>query len=154
MRVGLGADHAGFALKEELRSLLAGREVEVVDFGTHSADRVDYPDVAHAVAQAVADGHLDRAVLVCGTGVGMAIAANKVPGVRAAHASDTYTARLARAHNDAQILTIGGRVLGSGLATELVTVFLDTPFDGGRHADRVAKLEPALPLAGRTVSTP
>jgi ribose 5-phosphate isomerase B len=148
MRVGLGSDHAGFALKAHLRDVVTELGHEAIDFGTHSTESVDYPDIAGVVAGAVVRGEVDQAVLVCGTGVGMAIAANKIPGVRAAHASDGFTARLARAHNDAQILTLGSRVVGAGLAEDLVRTFLATAFEGGRHARRVAKLEPAPTTAG------
>jgi ribose 5-phosphate isomerase B len=145
VRVGLGADHAGFAMKQALVEVVRDLGHEVIDFGTHSAASVDYPDVAHAVARAVQSGTLDRAILVCGTGVGMAIAANRLRGVRAAHASEGFTARLARLHNDAQILTLGSRVIGPGVAAEITSVFLSTGFEGGRHTRRVARIDDGPP---------
>ncbi|MBI2301287.1 MAG: ribose 5-phosphate isomerase B [Armatimonadetes bacterium] len=148
MRVAIGADHAGFRLKEAIREQAAG--VELVDFGTHSEDSCDYPDVAGAVATAVAQGEVDRGILVCGTGVGMSMAANKVAGVRAAACSDTYSARLTRAHNDANVLCLGARVVGPGLALDIVQLFLDTAFDGGeRHERRIEKIHALEPRAAR-----
>jgi ribose 5-phosphate isomerase B len=146
MRVALGADHAGVALKEDIRTLLDRRSVPYHDFGTRSADSVDYPDVASVLARAVASGECDRGILVCGSGIGMAIAANKVPGIRAAPIADTATARLSREHNDANILALGARTTPSALALDIVQTFLDTPFEGGRHQrrlDKIAALERA-----------
>lgn len=140
MRIAIGADHAGYALKEVLIAHLRERGVEVVDFGTHGTDSVDYPDYARAVAEAVARGEADYGVLICGTGVGMAITANKVPGIRAAAVSDVYSAKMSRAHNDANILCLGGRVVGPGLAIEILEAWLHTPFEGGRHARRLEKI--------------
>ena len=140
MRIALGADHAGFELKERLKADLARQGHEVEDFGTTTSDPADYPDYAAAVARAVASGGSDRGVLVCGTGTGMAIAANKVRRVRAAPCCDAEAARLARAHNDANVLALAGRRLGPEAAEEILTTFLATPFDGGRHARRVAKI--------------
>ena len=141
MRIALGADHAGFHLKDSLKRTLEELGVAYRDFGTTSAESVDYPDFAHAVSAGVASGEFDRGILVCGTGVGMAIAANKVPGVRSAPIVDTDTARLAREHNDLNVLSLGARVTPEVRARELVKVFLETPVSGGRHATRVAKLE-------------
>ena len=140
MRVALGADHAGFELKQTLRTFIEQLGHEVRDLGTDSVDSVDYPDFAKAVAELVAEGGADVGLLVCGTGLGMAIAANKVRGIRAATCSEPYSAAMARAHNDANVLTIGSRVVGQGLAEETVTRFLETGFEGGRHQGRVAKL--------------
>ncbi len=140
MRIAIGADHAGYALKEVLIAHLREQGVEVVDFGTHGMDSVDYPDYARAVAEAVARGKADYGVLICGTGVGMAITANKVPGIRAAAVSDVYSAKMSRAHNDANILCLGGRVVGPGLAIEILEAWLHTPFEGGRHARRLEKI--------------
>ncbi len=140
MRIAIGADHAGYALKETLVAYMRERGLEVLDFGTHSSDSVDYPDYARAVAEAVARGDADFGVLICGTGVGMSIAANKVPGIRAAAVSDVYSARMSRAHNDANILCMGGRVVGPGLAIEILETWLRTPFEGGRHARRLEKI--------------
>lgn len=114
--------------------------IEFTDYGTLSGDRCDYPDVAKKVAEAIADGTFDRGILVCGTGIGIGIAANKVHGIRAALCHDTFSAEFCRRHNDANILTMGGRVIGPGLAREIVRIFLSTGFDGGRHAERVAKI--------------
>lgn len=140
MRVAIGADHAGYALKETLATYMRERGIEVIDFGTHGPDPVDYPDYARVVAEAVARGEADFGVLICGTGVGMAITANKVAGIRAAAVSDVYSARMSRAHNDANILCMGGRVVGPGLAIEILETWLRTPFEGGRHARRVEKI--------------
>ena len=140
MRIALGADHAGFALKEQLRRRLGGQGHEVVDFGTDSCDSCDYPDFAQPVAREVAEGHVDRGILVCSTGIGMAMAANKVVGVRAAPAQSDDEVRLTREHNDANVLTLGARYLDEQRAAGLVDLFLGTAFLGGRHARRVAKI--------------
>ncbi|MFM8532546.1 MAG: ribose 5-phosphate isomerase B [Acidimicrobiia bacterium] len=141
MKIAIGADHAGYQLKDSLKKLLDEMAIVYEDFGTSSSQSVDYPDFAQAVAEGVAAGTFDRGILVCGTGVGMAIAANKVSGVRAAAIVDTDTARLAREHNDLNVLTLGARVLPDSRAREIVKTFLDTPFQGGRHAIRVGKIE-------------
>ncbi|MFN3930053.1 MAG: ribose 5-phosphate isomerase B [Thermoflexus sp.] len=140
MRIAIGADHAGYTLKETLVAYLRERGIEVMDFGTHGPDSVDYPDYARPVAEAVARGEADFGVLICGTGVGMSITANKVPGIRAAAVSDVYSARMSRAHNDANILCLGGRVVGPGLAIEILETWLRTPFEGGRHQRRIEKI--------------
>lgn len=140
MRIAIGADHAGYTLKEVLVAHLREQGVEVVDFGTHGPDSVDYPDYAHRVAEAVARGEADFGVLICGTGIGMSITANKVPGIRAAAVSDVYSAKMSRAHNDANVLCLGGRVVGPGLAIEILETWLRTPFEGGRHARRLEKI--------------
>lgn len=140
MRVFVGADHAGFQLKEHVERFLAEVGHEVVDVGTEGEESVDYPDFAAKVARAVASGEADRGVLVCGTGIGMAVAANKVPGVRAVQAADPEMARMARLHNDANVLTLPGRYIGPERASEIVTAFLETPFEGGRHKRRVDKI--------------
>jgi ribose 5-phosphate isomerase B len=140
MRIHLGADHAGFELKEQLRATLGELGHEVVDVGTDGEGSVDYPDYAAAVAHAVADGDADFGVLVCGTGLGMAIAANKVPGVRAVQVSDPQMARMARLHNDANVLTLPGRHIGVATAAEIVAAFIGTEFEGGRHQRRVDKI--------------
>ena len=141
MRIALGADHAGFELKQHLKERLAARGFEVEDCGTHGTASTDYPDWAAAVAARVADGRAERGLLVCGSGVGMAIGANRFRRVRAVAASDLYTARLARAHNDANVLALGARIVAPPLAEEILDVFLATPFDGGRHERRVEKLD-------------
>lgn len=138
--VALGADHAGFELKEALKAWLIDQAGEVVDLGTHSPEPVDYPDYAEAVAKAVADGKAERGVLVCGTGIGMAIAANKVPGVRAAVCGDLWAARMSREHNDANVLCLGGRLTGREVAIDILRMWLATPFGGGRHERRLGKI--------------
>lgn len=140
MRIAVGADHGGYALKQEIAEYLIAQGHQVQDFGIHSAEPADYPDVAAMVARAVAAGEADRAILVCGTGIGMSMAANKIPGIRAAVCTDCYMARMAREHNDAHILCLGGRVLGIGSALEIVQTFLSSEFSGGRHARRVDKI--------------
>jgi len=138
--IALGADHAGWSLKEVVRSWLSDQGHEVLDFGTHTADSVDYPDYASLVADALLAGAAQRGILMCGTGIGMAIAANKVPGVRAASCADAYTARMAREHNDTNVLALGARIVGNEDAIEIVRVWLETAFAGDRHARRVEKL--------------
>jgi len=140
MKIALGADHAGFDLKEHLRTFLTGEGHEVRDFGTDSTESADYPDYATPVARSVAAGRSELGLLVCGTGTGMAIAANKIDGVRAANCWDAECAGLARAHNNANVLTLPGRRLGPAEAEDIVRTFLATPFDGGRHQRRVAKI--------------
>ncbi len=140
MRVALGADHAGVHLKDAVRSLLESRGVEVQDLGTNGTSAVDYPDYAASVAQAITSGKADIGILMCGTGIGMAIAANKIDGVRAASVVDLESARLAREHNDANVLALGARVTSPETAMAIVTTFLDTPFAGGRHQRRVEKI--------------
>ena len=140
MRVALGADHAGVQLKDAVRSLLQARGVDVHDFGTIDETSVDYPDYAALVARAVAMGEVDRGILACGTGLGMAIAANKIDGVRAAPVVDLESARLSREHNDANVLALGARVTSADMALQIVSTFLDTPFAGGRHQRRLDKI--------------
>jgi ribose 5-phosphate isomerase B len=147
MKIAIGADHAGYQLKDSLKKLLDEMGVPYEDFGTSSAQSVDYPDFAQAVAQGVAGGRFDRGILVCGTGVGMAIAANKVAGVRSAAIVDTDTARLSRQHNDLNVIALGARVLPESRAREIVKAFLETRFEGGRHAARVGKIHS---IEGRT----
>jgi ribose 5-phosphate isomerase B len=139
MRIALGADHAGVHLKQEVRQLLDERGIAYTDFGTNAIDSVDYPDFAAAVASEVAHGRFDYGILVCGSGVGMAIAANKIPGIRAASVTDEQAARLSREHNDANVLALGERLTPADLARKIVNIFLDTPFAGGRHQRRVDK---------------
>jgi len=140
MRVIIGSDHAGFELKEELRTYLTEQKVEVVDAGTHSEQPVDYPDIGSRVAEKVSRGEFDRGVLICGTGIGMSVVANRFPGVRAALCHDLYTARISREHNDANLLVLGGRLTGKGLAREILKVWLETEFEGGRHQKRLEKI--------------
>jgi ribose 5-phosphate isomerase B len=136
-RVIFGSDHAGLALRAEAVKVARSVGLEVEDLGPFSGDSVDYPDYARQVGEAVASGRARLGVLVCGTGIGMSIAANKVRGVRAAHCTTEYEARMARAHNDANVLCIGERVVGLGLGAAVVKAYLETPFEGGRHARRV-----------------
>ena len=140
MKIAIAADHAGFSLKEKLRQKLADDGHEVVDFGTGSEVSCDYPDFAQSVAREVAQGRSDRGILVCSTGIGMAMAANKVDGVRAAPAESDDEVRLTREHNDANVLTLGARYLDENRALALIHIFLNTEFAGGRHARRVAKI--------------
>jgi len=140
MKIAIGADHAGFELKNQLGAALRKSGHEVSDFGTNSAESTDYPDYARQVGKAVAAGNAERGLLVCGSGVGMSIAANKVRGVRAALGVNLEEVRLTRAHNDANVLTLGARFIEAALAGELVQAFLETPFEGGRHQRRVSKL--------------
>ena len=138
--VALAADHAGYELKQALIRELEAAEVPVIDLGTHSLDSVDYPDMADALARCLAEGNAERGVLVCGTGIGISIAANRHKGIRAAVCCDTTSARLARQHNDANVLALGARLVGSEVAKDCLRTFLATEFEGGRHARRVAKL--------------
>ena len=140
MRIALGADHAGVALKDRIKRALGDRGVGYEDLGTDSDERVDYPDFARRVAEGVASGAFDRGILLCGSGIGMAIAANKISGVRAAPVSDVDTARLTREHNDANVLTLAGRTLAADTALAIVDAFLTTPFAGGRHQRRLDKI--------------
>ena len=140
MRVALASDHGGYRLKQAIAGYLEEQGIEYKDFGTMSEDSVDYPDYALAVAQAVSAGDCDRGILVCGTGIGIGIAANKVPGIRAALCHDTFSAQASREHNNANILTLGERVVGSGLALDIVATWLKSDFAGGRHARRVDKI--------------
>jgi ribose 5-phosphate isomerase B len=140
MAVAIASDHAGLSLKEALVAHLRARGLAVDDLGPHDAASVDYPAFARPLAEAVAQGRYERGVLVCGTGMGMSIAANKVPGVRAALCTSELVARMARAHNDANVLCLGERVTGPGLALAIADAFLDTPFEGGRHQRRVDQI--------------
>jgi len=141
MKVVVGSDHAGFELKEQIKAVLVEKGYAVIDVGTESPASVDYPDFGIKAATLVGRGEADRGVLVCGTGIGMSVVANKVKGVRAALISDLYTAIQSRKHLDANILVLGGRVTGKDLAAEIVRAWLDTPFEGGRHQKRIEKIE-------------
>ena len=140
MKLVIGSDHGGFALKENIKGYLQEEGIEFTDYGTLTPERCDYPVIAKKVAEAVADGTFNRGILICGTGIGVGIAANKVHGIRAALCHDCFSAEYSRRHNDANILTMGERVIGPGLAREIVKIWLDTPFDGGRHAVRVGMI--------------
>ena len=141
--LGMASDHAGLELKRALMSELEKRGVVLREFGTATSDSCDYPDFAHAVGRAIEGGEIERAILVCGTGVGMSIAANRHAAVRAVVCSEPLSARMARQHNDANVLCIGARVIGVGTAIDIVDAFLAAEFEGGRHATRVAKINPA-----------
>jgi ribose 5-phosphate isomerase B len=143
MRIGIASDHGGFRLKSELVAMLREKGFALEDLGTKSEDSVDYPDYAHEMARGIVSGKFDRGILVCGTGVGMSIAANRHQGVRCVNCSDTYTAKLSRQHNDSNILSIGERVVGKGLAWEIVSAWLAEPADQDeRHARRRRKIDP------------
>lgn len=144
MNVALGSDHAGYRLKEQVKEILKQMNVDFDDLGTHSEGRVDYVPIGTEVAMAVAGGLYDRGILICGTGVGMCIVANKIAGIRAAHCSEPYTAMMSRKHNDANILVMAGWSIGKGMAGQILAVWLSTEFEGGRHQHRldlIRKLE-------------
>jgi ribose 5-phosphate isomerase B len=141
MQIGLACDHGGFELKEELKAFLKSLGVEPVDMGTFNEDSVDYPDFGVLVAEKVSRGELEKGILICGTGIGMSMVANKFPRIRAALVNDLYSSRCSREHNDANILIIGGRIVGKELAKEIVKVWLETPFAGGRHKRRLEKIQ-------------
>lgn len=140
--IAIGCDHGGFALKQEVMKHLTARGLEFKDFGTYSEDSCDYPVYGKAVANAVAGGECEKGILICGTGIGISITANKVPGIRAALCGDCFSAEATRLHNDANILAMGARVVGAGLALKIVDTFLDTPFSGDeRHIRRISMIE-------------
>jgi ribose 5-phosphate isomerase B len=141
----IGCDHGAVALKKSIVEFLESRGIEVKDVGTHSLDSVDYPDIGNQVAGAVSQGTYPRGILLCGTGLGMSMVANKHPYIRAALCNDLFTAQLSRLHNDANILVMGGRVIGDILAIEIVKAWLDTPYEGGRHQCRLDKFAPQRP---------
>ncbi|MDF2635596.1 MAG: ribose 5-phosphate isomerase [Pelosinus sp.] len=140
MLVAIGSDHGGFQLKEEIKKLLVEENIAFEDFGTHSVQSVDYPDIAERVGEAVVKGEYTRGILICGTGIGISIAANKIKGIRAALCHDVFSAQMTREHNDSNVLAMGERVIGPGLARMIVSTWLATEFIGGRHAGRVAKI--------------
>lgn len=142
--IAIASDHGGFEMKSILKEELIGRGIAVVDLGTDGPGSVDYPDFAAAMAQAIREGRAEAGILICGTGIGISIAANRYPEIRAALVHDAFTARMARLHNDANVLCLGGRVIGIEIAKDCLAVFLDTAFEGGRHARRVAKLSTPL----------
>ncbi len=140
--IAIGSDHGGFELKEKLMEHLSERGLEYKDFGTYDKASCDYPEYGKAVAHAVASGEYERGIIICGTGIGISISANKVPGIRAALCTDCFMAEATRLHNDANILALGGRVVGEGLALKIVDTFLDTPFSNDeRHIRRISKIE-------------
>jgi ribose 5-phosphate isomerase B len=140
MKIAFGCDHGGYDLKEDVIAFLKSRDIEVLDFGTHSTESVDYPNYGKAVGEAVQSKEADLGIVICGTGIGISLAANKVDGIRAAVVSDTFSARMARMHNNANVLAFGSRVVGKGLAIDLVKAWLDSSFEGGRHKRRVDKI--------------
>lgn len=141
----IGCDHAAFDLKEKIKALLIEKGIEVEDVGAHSEDSVDYPDFGTKVASKVSKGEFERGILLCGSGIGMSMVANRFPHVRAALCSDLFAAIMSRRHNDSNILVLGARVIGDVLALELVKVWLETPFDGGRHQLRIDKFDQLVP---------
>jgi len=138
--IALGNDHAGVQLKSAVAEFLTSRNLPYTNFGTDDESSVDYPDFAQAIGEAISKGQADRGILICGTGIGISISANKMPGIRAALCGDTFSARMSREHNDANVLCLGARVIGTGLALDIVAAWLDTPFGGGRHQRRVDKI--------------
>lgn len=140
MKVAISSDHGGNNLRREIMELLDELQIQYEDFGPQTTDSVDYPDYAKPVAQGVANGEFERGILICGTGIGMSIAANKVKGIRCALVHDVFSAKATRNHNDSNILAMGERVIGPGLAREIVTAWLNTDFEGGRHTRRVEKI--------------
>lgn len=139
-KLAIASDHAGFELKETIIAYLHDKGVELEDFGPVNSDRVDYPDYGISIARAVQEKKIDRGILICGTGVGMSIVVNRFPGIRGTMCADLYTAKMCRKHNDSNILILGGRVIGKGLAEEIVNMWLNTPFEGGRHQKRLDKI--------------
>lgn len=140
MKIGIGSDHGGFELKEYIKEYLDREGISYIDYGTNSIESVDYPDYGKKVSEAVISKKVDKAIVICGTGIGISIACNKVKGIRCALCGDTYSARMSREHNDANILALGGRVIGRDLALEIVSIWLKTKFEGGRHEKRVEKI--------------
>lgn len=141
MKVAIASDHGGYKLKEEIKGLLDSLNISYQDFGCACEESVDYPDYALPVAEKVAAGEFDRGILICGTGIGMSIAANKIPGIRCALVHDTFSAKATREHNDSNVLSMGERVIGPGLALDIVKIWLETEFTGGRHERRVQKVK-------------
>lgn len=140
MKIGIGSDHGGFELKAEITKHLESRGFEVVDYGTHTEESCDYPVYGEKVAEGVMAEECDYGIIICGTGLGISLAANKVKGIRCAVVSDTFSAEMSKAHNNCNMLALGARVVGIGLALKIVDTFLDTPFEGGRHQRRVSKI--------------
>jgi ribose 5-phosphate isomerase B len=141
MRIAIGSDHAGLEMKKTVSGLLSELGYEIADYGTCEPQSVDYPDYGEKVAAAVSEGRADRGILVCGTGIGMSIVANKFPHVRAALCNELFAARMSRQHNDANILVLAGRIVGADLAREIALVWLNTEFEGGRHQKRIEKID-------------
>lgn len=141
LKIAIGSDHGGFCYKKTITDFLKSKGIEVIDIGTYTQESCDYPDIARKVASKVTSCDVDRGILICGTGIGMSIAANKVHGIRASLCGDTFSARATRAHNDSNILCLGERVIGESLALDIVDVWLNTEFEGGRHQRRVDSIE-------------
>ncbi len=141
MKLVIASDHAGYGLKESVKKYLLAQGHSVIDCGTNSEDSCDYPLFAKALCKEINDGNAERGILICGTGIGMSMAANKVKGIRAALCSDYFSAKFTRAHNDANVICLGARVIGEGLALELIEIFLSTPFEGGKHLRRINMFE-------------
>lgn len=140
MKIGIGSDHGGFELKEHIKEYFEKEGIEYVDYGTYSEESVDYPDFGRKVGEAIIEKEVDKGIVICGTGIGISLAANKVKGIRCALCGDMYSARMSREHNNANALALGGRVLGKDLALEIVGIWLKTEFAGGRHERRVNKI--------------
>ncbi|MBV1818682.1 ribose 5-phosphate isomerase B [Bacteroidales bacterium MSK.15.36] len=140
MKVGIGSDHGGYELKEYIKGFLEEEGIEYIDYGTNSSESVDYPEFGEKVALAVKNGECDRGIVICGTGIGISISCNKVAGIRCALCGDTYSAKMSVEHNNAQVLALGGRVVGKDLALEIVSTWLSARFQGGRHERRVNKI--------------
>ncbi len=141
MKIAIGCDHAGFGLKEHILFLLKSLNIDFIDCGTNNKESVDYPDFGRKVSELVSSGSVEKGILICGTGIGMSMVANKFPNVRASLCNDLFTAKMSRLHNDANILVIGGRIVGKDLATEIVKLWLNTPFEGERHLRRINKIK-------------
>lgn len=140
MKFAIGSDHAGFALKAEISAILKQQGHEIIDFGANSSQSVDYPDYGEKVSIAVSEGQAERGILICGTGIGMSIVANKFKNIRASLCNELFTAKMSRLHNDANILVLGGRIVGIDLAKEIVITWINTPFEGNRHCNRLEKI--------------
>lgn len=140
MKIGIGCDHAGLELKNEIIKLLSGLGIECIDYGTNTPESVDYPDFGEKVSEEVSSGKIERGILICGTGIGMSIVANKFPNIRASLCNDLFTAQMSRRHNDANVLVFGGRIVGRDLAKEIVKTWVNTSFDGERHVNRLRKI--------------
>ena len=138
--IGIGNDHGGYELKMHIKKLLESKGIEVKDFGIHNTDSVDYPDIAIPVCESVVNGECECGILVCGTGIGMSIAANKINGIRAAHVTDSFSARMTKMHNNANVICLGGRITGPEIASDIVEAYLNAEFQGGRHENRVNKI--------------
>ncbi len=140
MKIGLGSDHGGYELKEYIKEFLEKEKIEYIDYGTDSLESVDYPDFGLEVSRGVINKECDKGIVICGTGIGISISCNKIPGIRCALCSDTYSARMSVEHNDANVLALGGRVLGKDLAVEIVSTWIKSEFQGGRHERRINKI--------------